>query len=440
MLRKERGITLIALVITVIVLLILAGVTIAMVVGDNGILTQAKKSKEQTNKATIKESIELAIVGALTEESNYTDVSAESLEKELARYFDISKINMIDNLDGTFAIYFMEENITYLVHGQEVEEIDWKNSFANEEAPAEQTETSKDIIGIGTNGKAVNMDLWEYCYDEVTNGYLLNDEEVSQNKEYNPNGTNTEKIMNNGYKGKITEEGKIEGFVPQYISEDKGENFKPVTSLYRTFQDLTDLRVQPNLPLTTLYMRSTFETCTNLANISLPSKVIDIVWCYGSTGITRVDNIPESVRKLDGVFYKCNSLQYANIKIPNGVESLNQVFAGDEQLKEAQITIPDSVINMSFCFNECKNLEKGPSFIPKNVNDMESTFNNCRKLSGVMKIEANPANGRTCFNWVGYDTIDGFIIKVKDEDSKSFLEKIVDGSVGNQNIRVEIDW
>ena len=42
---KESGITLIALVITIIVLLILAGVTIAMVVGDNGILTRAREAK-----------------------------------------------------------------------------------------------------------------------------------------------------------------------------------------------------------------------------------------------------------------------------------------------------------------------------------------------------------------------------------------------------------
>ena len=43
--KKERGITLIALVITIIVLLILAGVSIAMLTGQNGILTQANKSK-----------------------------------------------------------------------------------------------------------------------------------------------------------------------------------------------------------------------------------------------------------------------------------------------------------------------------------------------------------------------------------------------------------
>ena len=49
--KKETGITLIALVITIIVLLILAGVTIAALSGDNGILTKAKEAKEKTNQA-----------------------------------------------------------------------------------------------------------------------------------------------------------------------------------------------------------------------------------------------------------------------------------------------------------------------------------------------------------------------------------------------------
>ena len=55
LIRKEKGITLIALVITIIVLLILAGVSIAMLTGENGILTQAQKAKEETEKAQAKE-------------------------------------------------------------------------------------------------------------------------------------------------------------------------------------------------------------------------------------------------------------------------------------------------------------------------------------------------------------------------------------------------
>ena len=45
---KKRGITLIALVVTIVIILILAGITISMVKGDNGILTNTKYAKEQT--------------------------------------------------------------------------------------------------------------------------------------------------------------------------------------------------------------------------------------------------------------------------------------------------------------------------------------------------------------------------------------------------------
>ena len=54
-LKKEKGITLIALVVTIIVLLILAGVSIAMLTGENGILTQAQNAKEETEEARIEE-------------------------------------------------------------------------------------------------------------------------------------------------------------------------------------------------------------------------------------------------------------------------------------------------------------------------------------------------------------------------------------------------
>ena len=47
-LKSEKGITLVALVITIIVLLILAGVTIATLTGNNGILTKANEAKEST--------------------------------------------------------------------------------------------------------------------------------------------------------------------------------------------------------------------------------------------------------------------------------------------------------------------------------------------------------------------------------------------------------
>lgn len=65
--KKESGITLIALVITIIVLLILAGISIAMLTGENGILSKATKAGAETTIAEQKEQVALAI-NALTAE------------------------------------------------------------------------------------------------------------------------------------------------------------------------------------------------------------------------------------------------------------------------------------------------------------------------------------------------------------------------------------
>ena len=66
--KKELGITLIALVITIIVLLILAGVSIAMLTGENGILTQAQNASRQTSEASVIEQAQLDILAKQTEE------------------------------------------------------------------------------------------------------------------------------------------------------------------------------------------------------------------------------------------------------------------------------------------------------------------------------------------------------------------------------------
>lgn len=67
MLKQNNGVTLVALVITIIVLLILAGVSISLVVGDNGVLNQAVNAADNTNEATAKSEIEMAVSVGVTE-------------------------------------------------------------------------------------------------------------------------------------------------------------------------------------------------------------------------------------------------------------------------------------------------------------------------------------------------------------------------------------
>ena len=62
--KQEKGITLIALAITIIVLLILAGVTIATLTGNNGILTKATESSETSEREKTRERIGLSVQAA----------------------------------------------------------------------------------------------------------------------------------------------------------------------------------------------------------------------------------------------------------------------------------------------------------------------------------------------------------------------------------------
>ena len=57
--KNQKGITLIALVITIIVLLLLAGVSISMLTGENGIITQAQNAKEMTRAGEVEEIVNL---------------------------------------------------------------------------------------------------------------------------------------------------------------------------------------------------------------------------------------------------------------------------------------------------------------------------------------------------------------------------------------------
>ena len=71
--RKNQGSTLIALVITIIVLIILAGVTINIVLDQNGIIEKTQEAKNKTEQASDIEKIRLAILEAQIGESGYQD-------------------------------------------------------------------------------------------------------------------------------------------------------------------------------------------------------------------------------------------------------------------------------------------------------------------------------------------------------------------------------
>lgn len=155
--KRNQGITLIALVITIIVLLILAGVTISLVIGDNGILNRATEAGEEYIKASIKEEIELAIMDINAELATKNPPQGLTKQEIIDRLQDhIKEIITIDNdMTGEYKGYNYWIDEKYEVHiGDKVSSIGVKLNASIEKIgtsyftiKAEATSTEGIIVG-----------------------------------------------------------------------------------------------------------------------------------------------------------------------------------------------------------------------------------------------------------------------------------------------------
>lgn len=134
--NNAKGITLIALVVTIIVLIILAGVSISMVVGDNGIITQAQRAERETANAT---------------------VASEEQMNEL-----------VDELNG------------YLIENEEDEEI----SGIFEEVVASTNYGDYVDYPIDLNGDGNTTNDWRIFYNDGTHVFIIAADYVKNNSIY----------------------------------------------------------------------------------------------------------------------------------------------------------------------------------------------------------------------------------------------------------------
>lgn len=115
MFRKENGVTLVALVVTIVVLLVLAGVTISMVLGDDGIITNAQNAAAETEKADLVAAIryaDLLIRSDIVAYENglsatYKDYTAEEFAKAIkanSEYKDDKQVK-VDTVAQTVTVY-----------------------------------------------------------------------------------------------------------------------------------------------------------------------------------------------------------------------------------------------------------------------------------------------------------------------------------------------
>lgn len=116
--KRVKGITLIALVITIIILLILAGVTIATLTGQNGILSNGVTAKEQTEYKNAEEKVKLALMGSYDATGN---IQSSNFGAEINHMGGTSTINgteAIVEIDGySFWVDLVKEEIQQIQTG-----------------------------------------------------------------------------------------------------------------------------------------------------------------------------------------------------------------------------------------------------------------------------------------------------------------------------------
>ena len=170
--KKEKAITLIALVVTIVVILILAGISIVTLTGENGIINKANVAKEESKKAEYKEELELIGLGLQVEDGINNLSTKDFMEKYKEKIvadamFKGAKLNgPIDENDTIVIIVITKEGYVYKITKTKVDFI----GKQGETAPPDLEES--DIEGI------CNPDGWTNGEVKVT--VKVNNKELSK--------------------------------------------------------------------------------------------------------------------------------------------------------------------------------------------------------------------------------------------------------------------
>lgn len=183
----KKGITLIALIITIIVLLILAGVTIATLTGNNGILTRATEAKNKIEEAHEKEGLELAVTSSQMEDVNTLEITEEKLSDAIKQQFGNNKdFSITDNRDGSFLVNMNDTQRMYYI-AETGEVIDQSKMLKI--STADELKSFRDDVN--------SENTYEGWYI-----YLANDITLDINEEWEPIGLSSpDGETNNPFKG-----------------------------------------------------------------------------------------------------------------------------------------------------------------------------------------------------------------------------------------------
>ena len=318
-LKNKNGVTLIALAVTIIVMLILAGVTISTLTGNSGITTKASKAKTKSYLANIKEEYELYLSEKRMDDEYYLDTL----------YANDKTIRYEGNEVGTG----IAEICSSIKKGDEkkFEIIKGKIYYVSQD---------KNVIPI-----AVEL------------GFSINPYEITDSGVLKSSSMNLYLVDNDGHLDLSEYEGKIKTIEAGAFSKVEIESgINPLQSIVlpKGITTIGDDAFSYNTSLTSIKIPNTvtsigkraFQGCTNLTSIEIPDTVTYIGdYCF--SGCNRLQKIKLS-KKIQTINQRllqgCSSL--TEIEIPEGVKSIGYA-AFSSCSKLTTITLPASLTSLS---------------------------------------------------------------------------------------------
>ena len=292
--KEKKGITLIALVITIIVLLILAGVTIATLTGDNGILTQTTKAKEESEKAEIIEQIQLDIADKQIE--NLGSIDEDEFYEILGKYGTVSvDETMLTTTKGNYDILISD------IYSGEI-----ASSLVTTPIESwEYTISGTDIILNRYNGTDTKI--------KVPATFNINNIEYNT-KIKNTSGANESMdgvFVNNNYIERISFEQNVSLVNPQ--------------DGYALFYNCSTLRQVDNFPSGLTTLQYAFSGCSNLIHVpDIPEGITSLSYTFQDcTKLVKAPMISSTVTNINACFYNCINLEGDLIIKANNIENIS---------------------------------------------------------------------------------------------------------------------
>lgn len=364
--RKENeGITLIALVVTIIVLLILAGVTIATLTGDNGILTKTNEAKEQTEIGKEKEIVKLATTAVITTNNA---IDKDSLQSELNKTAGDKKTEVY-NYNQKLQVYFTDSKRYYEIDGNSnVELINVTNGEKkiNIKCINSKNEVLKEIELVTLNDNYLIEAPEIERYESSENNFsktITNDTEIDILYYY---VIQKEDIVFTGLNssGNITEN---ESEIKSYMIGDGSLNSKNALKSTINYDFVLYVPEEYNGKVVNKIGNYAFSRASNLTKLQISNNIITIgAWTFLGCNKFKLLEIPDNVQIITGdAFHDCSGIE--TVQIGKGVKSIGgNAFVNCDSLKKV-IYNNESTAIASNGFN-CKN------WTEIEINDDSKTF------------------------------------------------------------------